>query len=101
MVRNPEGSSGGLNVISYNTVTDGDWHHVAAVKCSDGKLYLYLDGKLESASIGSIPDFGDRSNHLLRLGQNLDAVGDDYRISVSRRIKSQMQQVGYFAGFVE
>lgn len=41
--RQPMGNQGGVDIYSPNTINDGQWHHVAAVK-QGGNTYLYIDG---------------------------------------------------------
>lgn len=43
--RYPAGSSGGVTISSTNTLSDGYWHFVAAVK-SGSEMVLYVDGEL-------------------------------------------------------
>ncbi|MEM6771126.1 MAG: Vps62-related protein [Bacteroidota bacterium] len=59
IIRNRPANSGGLDVRSKSSVNDGAWHHFLMVKGDDDKLYLYLDGRLESASSSTIGDFND------------------------------------------
>ncbi|MEM9849091.1 MAG: LamG-like jellyroll fold domain-containing protein, partial [Bacteroidota bacterium] len=58
IVRNPPNNSGGAFRIGTTNVFDGNWHHFAAVKGSDNRLYLYIDGVLEGSNSGTIGDFG-------------------------------------------
>ncbi|AOX00100.1 hypothetical protein BJP34_12170 [Moorena producens PAL-8-15-08-1] len=44
--RQPTGSSGGTSLFTTNTYTDGQWHHLAAVKSSTN-MSLYVDGSLQ------------------------------------------------------
>ncbi|NEO36831.1 MAG: hypothetical protein F6J90_11140 [Moorea sp. SIOASIH] len=44
--RQPIGGSGGTSLFTTNTYTDGQWHHLAAVKSSTN-MSLYVDGSLQ------------------------------------------------------
>ena len=55
--RMPAGAGGGVNVYTpANSVSENTWHHFAAVRGSDGKLRLYLDGNLAATSPSTVPD---------------------------------------------
>lgn len=70
LVRNPPAKSGGADIIGkVNVVTDGKWHHFAAVKGDDDFLQLYIDGKLEGKSPYLTGDFPS-TPYYARLGMN-------------------------------
>ncbi|MEN0047155.1 MAG: LamG-like jellyroll fold domain-containing protein [Bacteroidota bacterium] len=70
IVRSPPNSSGGISIFSTSNVADGQWHHFAAVKGDDNRIYLYIDGVLEETSTGTISDFGT-AVHEVVLGMNV------------------------------
>jgi Concanavalin A-like lectin/glucanases superfamily len=71
LVRNPPANAGGVDVFSKtNIVTDGQWHHFAAVKGDDDYLYLYIDGKPDGKSLYKIGDFSSTPFNM-RLGMNV------------------------------
>jgi len=49
--RNPPGTTGGKDIISTGTYTDGYWHHLAAIK-SGADISLYVDGIFEGSNTG-------------------------------------------------
>ncbi|MDX2070766.1 MAG: LamG domain-containing protein [Haliscomenobacter sp.] len=70
LVRNPPAKSGGADIIGkVNVVTDGKWHHFAAVKGDDDYLQLYIDGKLEGKSPYLTGDFAS-TPYKMRLGMD-------------------------------
>ncbi|MEM1324795.1 MAG: LamG-like jellyroll fold domain-containing protein [Bacteroidota bacterium] len=68
-VRNPPAASGGAFRVGTTNVFDGNWHHFAAVKGDDDRLYLYIDGVLEGSNSASIGDYG-ANIHEVVLGVN-------------------------------
>lgn len=78
-IRNPAGSSGGVEVVSTTAFTDNKWHHVAAVKGDDDKTYLYVDGKLEKTSTKTIADFGGSKPYVVYLGMNVPGAARYYK----------------------
>ncbi|MCI0394919.1 MAG: tandem-95 repeat protein [Chloroflexi bacterium] len=50
--RFPTGVSGGVNIISPASFTDGQWHYATAVRQGDN-LYLYVDGDLAGQATAS------------------------------------------------
>ncbi len=50
-------SSVGFQIDLYSTksVTDGNWHHVVAVREQDGSAALYIDGKLDARVASAFP----------------------------------------------
>lgn len=98
MVRNPPSNAGGAFIISNKNVLDGNWHHFAAVKGDDDKLYLYIDGELDGTSRGSIRDFPETTGHKLLLGTNwagstryFKGEMDDIRFWDRARTKEEIQ----------
>jgi Concanavalin A-like lectin/glucanases superfamily len=85
VVRNPPANSGGADLFGKtNVITDGKWHHFAAVKGDDDYLYLYIDGVPDGKSPGKIADFSATPFNV-RLGMN--AVG------ATRYYKGSMDEI--------
>ena len=70
IIRNKPGNSGGLDIRSKTTVTDGQWHHFMMVRGDDGKLHLYLDGVLEASSSSTLAAFNETPYEVV-LGTNV------------------------------
>jgi len=67
------GSGGEVNATSTTTISDGSWHHVAAVWDRDANVKLYVDGKLEGInSILSAKDTDMSNTNPITLGANCD-----------------------------
>ncbi len=56
-----ENAAGVLTICSTASVSDGQWHHVAATRnTSSGQLCLYVDGSQSTCGVGPIGDIGYR-----------------------------------------
>ena len=79
LIRNPAANSGGVEVVSKtNIVSDGQWHHFAAVKGDDDYLYIYTDGKPDGKSPGKVGDFSSMP-YKMRLGMNTPSAQRYYK----------------------
>jgi lysophospholipase L1-like esterase len=57
--------SGGVTCCGASTMADGRWHHVAVTRrAADGRLRLYVDGRLDGGINGPLGDLSYRNNRL-------------------------------------
>ncbi|UUO06367.1 LamG domain-containing protein [Blastopirellula sp. J2-11] len=82
----PTTYQGGMNVFSAETCTPGMWHHLVAVRDSDG-IRLYLNGKLREVSDNLMLD--DLQPYTAVLGQ-LDSV------RLERQFDGQIDEVAIY-----
>ena len=85
---------GGNDIITTTSVTDGKWHHFAAVG-NEGKVELYLDGTSVSPDAGNgiyLTDYIQVSKHKDPI--TIDAT-PDLAVALGRNVKSNTR---YFKG---
>ena len=69
------GTNAFSDFFSLTSVTDGNWHHVA-VTYDGANAKIYIDGSLESQSVGSANI--SNSTYTVSLGENLQMTGRKY-----------------------
>jgi Concanavalin A-like lectin/glucanases superfamily len=90
LARNPPNNTGGVFIVgTKNNLLNGDWHHFAAVKREDGKLYLYIDGEPDGISRNTIANFPNTDGHKLLLGMNAP--------SSKRHFKGTMDEISLWS----
>lgn len=70
IVHNPSKTSASIEVAGKISLFDGRWHHFAAVKNKDKKLYLYVDGKADGSSSHTVGNFLPIIDQEFLLGAN-------------------------------
>jgi len=73
---------GGNSLFSQNTVNDGNWHHVAAVKSNTGLVTVYIDGVSDATGTDTISFWGTNTviGSGINSGSPFSGVIDDIRI---------------------
>ncbi|MCP9236094.1 LamG-like jellyroll fold domain-containing protein [Lewinella sp. JB7] len=97
--RQPAGPTGGVNIYtpSSSPLSANAWHHFAAVRDTDNKLRLYLDGTMVVESAATVPDINSNFTlvigSLLQSGDSRFANGflDDLRFWSKARTATEIQ----------